>query len=133
MFTRLRTLFSDPVTPPNSSPELLLVQIPEAGRPEPVTKEIRESILSLQYHPGFQSLIRKLRFQRAVIDARLRSERHQDLKDVYLLQSMISGFNWLDQQIDQEVQVGKSAQRLPATPYEQQLFEQANAAIERIE
>ena len=90
--------------------------------------------MALQFHPGFQWLIKKkLGFQVAVINARLRTERHEDLKDVYLLQGMLNGFNWLEQQIDQEVQASKSSQRQPATAYEQQLFEQVNAAIERVE
>lgn len=132
MFTKLRKLFSDPAMPPVNR-ELQLVQVQPTGRPEAATPEIRESVLSLQFHPGFQYLKKKLTFQNRVIEARLRTERHEDLKDVYLLQSMLNGFNWLESQIDQEVQASKLAQQPAATPYEKQLFEQVNAAIERLE
>ena len=132
MLTKLRKLFSDPKMP-LSARALQLVQVSATERPEPASKEVRESVISLQYHPGFQYLMKKLGFQTRVIDARLRTERHQDLKDVYLLQSMLNGFNWLEQQIEQEVQAGKRTPQVPHTPFEQQLFEQVSAAIERVE
>jgi hypothetical protein len=131
MLKKLKSLFNDPSNAPSA--QLQLVQVQGTQRPEPASKEIRESIISLQYHAGFQWLMKKLAFQTAIIDSRLRTEKHTELKDVHLLQSMINGFNWLEQQIDQEVQASKLSQRVPATPFEQQLFEQVSSAIEKLE
>lgn len=121
---------SDPSTPPKDQ-LLLVVPVDATKRPEPASKEIRESIMSLQFHPGFQWLMNKFRFQSAVIESKLKREEHSDLKKVYLYQAMLGALSWHEQQVLAEV--GRTqVQTTSAKPYEQELFEQVRESIEQI-
>ena len=78
----------------------------EVERPRPPLAsddEIREAVLSLQHHPGFQHLCNKLRWQRHMLETQLRNTRHASITDVEFLQSGIAWSRWLDDQIASEI------------------------------
>lgn len=68
-------------------------KLPELGQ------ELRESILTLPYHPGFDYIIKKFRMQRALLEHKLKNERFSSISDVEFLQSGIYWLDWLDNQI----------------------------------
>lgn len=125
LISGIRKLFNDPVESPQS---VLVVEVERGKRPESPSKEVRESVLSLQYHPGFQYLMSKFRFQRDFLDAKLRSEHHKDTREVDFLQSGIGWLNWCQAQVDFETGRPKEETK-SSTSYEKQLFEQVNANI----
>lgn len=129
MFETIRFKKPDPVSPLE---KLLVVEVPLLDRPEPITPELRESLTTLKFHPGFNYIMKRYRFQRAVLEAKLKTERHETLRDAEVLQVGISWMNWIEQQINVEIQ--KTAP-VPAQPtnYEQVLFDQSRAALHVIE
>jgi hypothetical protein len=115
-------LFDDPL----KAPQPLIVEVEGAQRLEPPTPEVRESIIGLQYNPGYQYLSKKRRFQRAVLEARLKTQKHSDLREVDLLQGGIGWLNWIEAQ--EGFEVGrKERETKPASSYEQELFEKINS------
>lgn len=118
-------LSSDPKNAP------LVVELTNSSRPEPPSKELRDSVLTLRFHPGFQWLQANKRFQRAVLEAKLHQEKHDNLREVDRLQAMIAVLNWDAHQI--EVEAGRSeTSKKPASLDELDLFKQISSSIELI-
>ena len=113
---------------PKESPRPLLVEVERGQRPEVPNKDLRQSIIALKLHPGFDYLLRKLRFQRAFLEAKLRSEHHKEIREVDFLQSGIGWLNWLESQIDFETNK-KEAEPVHTVSHEQKLFEEVNRSI----
>lgn len=65
----------------------------EKAKLQPIDDEIRDSIRSLQFHPGFQYLLGKLETQKAALKSVLVSAAHEDMRAVDRLQA---GIFWLD-------------------------------------
>jgi hypothetical protein len=129
---KARTLwerFFIPPDPKESPQQTLVVEVDRGQRPEVPGKDLRESIIALKLHPGFDYLLRKLRFQRAYLEAKLRSEHHKEIREVDFLQSGIGWLNWLESQINFET--GKKDASEPTQPvsYERKLFEEVNRSI----
>lgn len=107
-----------------------LVRTVEAKPVSELTPEIRESLAALSYHPAFQYLITKLRFQGAVLEAKLH-ERQRDIHDVEFLQSGIFWVNWLDNQIRFLTKTPEAPQ-VEMTPEEERLFQEISSTIETV-
>lgn len=75
--------------------KLIEVEVPDATE---VTDEGRKSLATLGNHPGFRYLLAKLKLQRASLEAKLKYEPHDDLKNVIRLQEGIRWMMWLENQ-----------------------------------
>jgi hypothetical protein len=105
-------------------------QVVEIERPKPLDEGARESVLSLQHHPGFQYLIGKLKLQRASLDSILKRNRHDDMRTVDFLQSGIAWMSYLEEFVNKEVyNAGKPPSR-PAQEDEVSLFKAAAANLD---
>jgi hypothetical protein len=128
LFLGEETYTSDPAMPQST---LLIVPVESSQRPEQISPEVRDSVLSLRFHPGFQYLTQKFRFQKQVLAAKLQTEQHSTLAAAQLLQSMIGALSWHEQQIAHELSMVKP-QPVSPTLSEQKLFEQIQASLELI-
>jgi|ERR1051326_9588906 hypothetical protein len=122
------SLFSDP----KESPRPLVIEVPVASRPEPPNPDVRLAIISLQHNIGFQYLMKKFQFQKAVLDARLRSTKHKSLEEVQILQAGIAASDWLKAEVDFETKQQAPEQK-KVSSYEQQLFDEINRNINVLE
>ena len=110
----------------------LVVEVEKPRNLGPLTGEQREAILSLQHHPGFQYLLTKLRLQRALLEAKVLRERQKDLVDTEFLKSGIAWAGWLEDQLRAEIRYADKPAPSPATPVEEQEFQQVRALVEEI-
>jgi len=106
-----------------------IIEVEKASSP-PETPETIASVESLRGHGGFQWLLKKLRYQRARLQAELNGTRHEDLRAVDFLQSGMFWCNWLQQQLD-FAHERYSATR-EALPTEDKFFEQIAAQLEYV-
>jgi hypothetical protein len=90
------------------------------------------SIASLKYHPGFIALLNKLARQRAVLESRLNSTRHHEIRDVDLLQSGLFWIGYVESEVNQAAGIEKRAAQKSATASEVEEFSKALAAIESV-
>lgn len=105
----------------------------EAGkRIPPLDETTRAAVTSLDSHPGFQYLIAKLRIERAIIESRLRSERHTDLASVAYLQAGVKYSRWLEDEVSRELQVKPRSAPSPLTLEEQAIYNAALATYEEV-
>lgn len=76
----------------------ILVLEPKTATKQVLTPEIRESVKSLFYNPGFNYLLNSLALQRAYMRTQLEEAIHSDLRAVDRLQNGIYWTNWLEKQ-----------------------------------
>ena len=110
------------------------LQIIEVERPKvvlPPAKEFRESLVALQTHPGMQYLLDRLRFQRYVLETKLRTERAVNLRDIEFLQSGLFWCNWLEQQLNLLTQNPQPAP-VAATQTELDIFNEVYSQLEKV-
>lgn len=60
-------------------------------------------IAGLETNPGFQWLVNRLKLQRSVLETRLKTQKHETLRDVDYLQLGIQWCNWLENEVRAEV------------------------------
>lgn len=108
---------------PEKAPQLVVVELPALQRPEAPNSELRAALTALPFNVAFDYLMKKFRFQRAVIDSQLKGQRHKTLEDVHALQAQSAALAWLEAQVKFETQQ-QEREKLPATPHELELFEQ---------
>jgi hypothetical protein len=86
--------------------QIVKYKVVELEKPAPrLTSEDASNIASLANHPGFHALLGRLKAQKGVLEAALRTQRHESLNEVYSLQAGINWINWLDKQV--QIQAGK--------------------------
>lgn len=90
------------------------------------------SVRTLSGHPGFTYLLAKLKLQRSLLETKLKSSKHREMRDVEFLQSGIFWSKWLEDQINQEVYITPSAPQKPVGEDEAAIFERVRAAIETV-
>lgn len=110
---------------PKEAPKdrLVVVELPLLQRPEPPDTELKAALAALPFNVAFDYLMKKFRFQRAVIDSQLKGTRHKTLEDVQALQAQSAALAWLEAQVRFETQQ-QERERKPATPHEIELFNQ---------
>lgn len=108
----------------------LVVEVEKRSDPK-LDAELRESVRSLAWHPGFRYLRDKLTFQRQALLARLAQSKHASLSDAEFIQSGIAWASWLEAQLDKAT-ASATRHATPTTPSEEDLIEQVKASIERV-
>lgn len=97
---------------PKTEYKVLHVQALE--RPAEPNKDIRDAVATLAGHPGFQWLLTKLRYQKAVLESKLHTERYDNIQDYHLLQSGIIWLKYLEDTVDREItHVTKPVEDIP--------------------
>lgn len=101
----------------------------EVPKPEPLEEspESVASVASLEGHPGFRWLLRKLSLQQARLRAELENSRHAKLEDVQFLQSGIQWTGWLASQLD--FAKARYLATRAASPSEAKFFEEISSYI----
>lgn len=106
-----------------------VVEVEKLEPLEPMTKDLALQVQSLQYHPGFVWLTRKLRTQRALLRSTLEKERQSQV-DAEFLKSGIAWTGWLDDQLTAAVGfTARSTAPREALEGEQEAFEQISRNI----
>jgi hypothetical protein len=85
------------------SPFTRIVYI-EIPTPKPTfDRNAEASIPTLAGHPGFQELMKRLELQRAVLETKLKAERHDNLRSVDFLQLGLFWMDYLKREVDKRV------------------------------
>jgi hypothetical protein len=126
----LKSVFPDPKEAPREKP--IVIEVPVASRVDAPSTEIRQALALLPFRPEFDYLMRKFRFQKAVIQSQLNSQSHKTLDDANKLQALIAALSWLETQVKFETQQ-QEAKKTPTTPYEVELFNQIRDSINVLE
>ena len=108
--------------------EIQVVEVAADDRLEEMTPELAQQVQSLQYHPGFMYLAKKLRLQRSLLRSELEGKRQARLEDSEFIKSGIAWAGWLDDQVRQAVGFSRR-QSAPESPRNQDLA--AFQAIQR--
>lgn len=96
-----------------------------------VDSNLRESILTLQAHPGFVYLLNKLAYQNAALRTKLCGERHSSIDDVAFLQAGVYWSNWLANEL--KMATAKVAERqLDPMAEELKAFQALDSQLERV-
>lgn len=94
-------------------------------------KDVLESIATLNHHPGFLYLVKKLELQAGLLKSKLNGERHKDLEAVQFLQAGIfwSGFF----QREANAAMSRPTER-QVDPFEEEMkaFKELDAMVERV-
>ena len=83
----------------------LIVEVQAPRKLDKPDEAMRDAILSLQAHPGFQYLLAKLRYQRHLLETALLTQRQENLADVEFIQSGINWLRWLQDQLEVETKL----------------------------
>lgn len=78
--------------------KMILMVEPKKTTPQALTPEIRESVKSLFFNPGFKFLLNKLALQREYMRGLLETEKDLRLEEFQRLQNGIYWTNWLEHQ-----------------------------------
>lgn len=113
-------------------PSFQVVEVEAPRKPQAITEDLKQSVLSLSHHPGFMYLLTRLRYERSLLETTLKRTRHTDIREVDFLQSGIAWAGWLDDFLSRLVTVSKRSQPTSATPEEIAAFSEAIAAIEQV-
>ena len=81
------------------APEIRIVEVEKPRPLAELSEEAASTIASLAGHAGFQNLLARLRYQRFVLESRLKLSRHDSLKDVEFLQAGIHWSKWLEDEL----------------------------------
>lgn len=121
------------VNDPKEAPQVpLVIEVAPLQRPLPPTPEVRSVLVSLPLNIGFDYLMKKFRFQRVILEAQLKGQKHATLEDVNTLQAYLSALAWVEAQVKLETQQ-QEMKKDPVTPYEQQLFNEINSQFNVVE
>ena len=92
------------------SEKSILVIEPKSTKRTALTPEIRESIRSLFYNPGFMYLMNELAFARAFLRDQLEDNDHGSLREVDRLQIGLQWSKWIEDRAKQIAQTTESKQ-----------------------
>ena len=98
--------------------KLMLVEVPKPLERLEDTPETSTAVKTLQHHPGFQFLLRKLRLQGQLLETKLRRDRHDNMHDVEFIQSGIHWISWLELQLRKELHQPTSLTPVEPNPKE---------------
>jgi hypothetical protein len=121
----LKRTFTKPI-----NPRILVVEVEKGLSRSSFADE--QSIASLKHHPGFVALTNKLRFKRQVLEAQLKSVRHESIRDVDNIQSRIFGLGYLESEVDSAVGNLRKETPREADEHEVKWFNEISAAIQGI-
>jgi hypothetical protein len=127
-WARCRVLkrFWNKLFPPNVP---LILSLPEKPR---FFEDDEDSIRALATHPGFVSLTYRFQAQAAILDAKLRTTKHENLREVDRLQGGQYWLNYMKAEVDKLVFNKKEARFAVKPPTEQEQFKQVLALIEGV-
>lgn len=109
-------------------PKYKIIELTRKDTEPVLNDELRASIASLKYHPGFEYLLARARAVKAYLKRQLEEGRHDDMRQVHYLQAGIYWANFWEREMLTKSQPVKP----PAEPsdIEREAFEAAKAALE---
>ena len=115
------------------APAAIQIKVIEVEKPRTLVPVDRDTLATLQHHPGFVFLLGKLRTQRNYFESLLKNQKHESIREVDYLQGAIYWSNWLEMSLNKELS-GRQTPQAQADPLELELaaFEQAKQALEMI-
>jgi len=113
-------------------PRILVVEVEKPRKLETPTSEERLAVLSLQQHPGFSALLRRLRIQRALLEAQVLHERQATLTDSEFLKAGVFWARWLEDSLQAEIKFEERAKVGPPVEVEARAFDEIRALTETI-
>jgi len=114
--------------------ETIKYKIVEVDKPRPHLawdKEARETVLSLQHHPGFVILTDRLSNQAALLKAQLENTRFASKEDFEFVQSGIFWCKWLKQQVAAAT-TRASQTAVDAAKEDEEAFKELQASLIRV-
>ena len=116
------------------SKEPIRYQVIEVEKPrlsKPFDKDIANSLLTLQGHPGFLWLLDQLRLERSYLQTILGTRRQKTLTDAEFLQAGIAWSGWLQDKMERAIGFREGSQEpQEASDREREAFEAAQKFIE---
>jgi hypothetical protein len=105
----------------------------EVERPVPVVERSDEAaIAALQVHPGMTALLNRFKLQRAVLQAKLNTDKFKDVTDVHSIQSGISWLGFVERQVREATNNIETRKVRVSTFDENEQFDKVLSSIESI-
>lgn len=114
-----------------NSIEYKVVEIERETKLPPVTADLRESLKTLQYHPGFQYLIHKMKYEKAALAKYLHEGFNLTEKELHHLQAGIHYIGWIEAELGRLAAAPVSVVR-SAAQEEREVFDRMRSSIELI-
>lgn len=111
-------------------PKYIFIELDKAVKLPELTPDLKETIKTLQYHPGFVYLTQKLRIQRGLIERYLQEGFELDEKQLRYLQAGVFWLAYLDRELKTATHV--PAPTRPADDSEAELFQQIQSNMDLI-
>jgi hypothetical protein len=94
--------------------------------------DVKESVVSLQSHPGFLYLLAKLRFQRNALESHLKRQKQETMQEVDFLKSGIAWAGWLEDQLNTAIKFRTVKPPQEAEAEEIELFNQLSKMLTQV-
>lgn len=127
MFAFIKKFFSEVKTETKYS----IVEIEKEAKLPEFNPEIRESLKTLQFHPGFVYLQQKLKYEKAMLAKYLHEGFQLGEKELHHLQAGIYYLGYLEREIANAIRKGEATARAAANP-EVEAFDRIVQTIEHI-
>jgi hypothetical protein len=123
--------FGKPLLPKEYITQYKVVEVKAPRSAQAWTKETKESVATLDYHPGFLALVERLNLQKQMLENKCSREFHKDLREADYLQA---GVFWLGYVQELVAKATKRSAPAPTDAFDEELeaFKQIDAQIERI-
>jgi hypothetical protein len=95
-------------------------------------KETRDAVATLPAHPGFLAIVNRLATQKQMVQTKLSSGFHKELREVDYLQAGIFWLDYVQEQVNKATQVKLTARPTEAYDEELEAFKQIDAQLERV-
>jgi len=110
--------------------KIIEVEKPHSPLPE-LTQDVKESLKTLKYQPGYIYLMQRFNLQRAELERQLKFGFSLTEQQLHFLQAGIYHMGWIEEQIKTLTKEPRKAEFIPS-PDEIELFERHSAALEAV-
>lgn len=109
-----------------------IIEVQSPRTPARWSKETKEAVASLSFHPGFRALQELRGLHKAVIEDKLKHQSQDDVKAYHQLQAGIFWLEWDAMQVQRAGVVLNKPPEQDAYESELEAFKQIDAKIERV-
>lgn len=111
--------------------EVKVIELERTAELPQLTAELKDSLRTLQVHPGFHYLLQRFRMEKASLQHALHSGFNLTERELHHLQAGIHFAGWFDSELNRLTQIPRKAEREISLD-ERKLFDEVRSSLELI-